>query len=81
MTQFHPNFIGLTGSKEAIAAIAKKYRVFYRKAEEEGSTQYLMDHSNFIYFMSPEGRFLTMFRGGADPRVIAKTVTKYIKGT
>jgi protein SCO1/2 len=78
VAQFHPRFIGLTGSLEAIAAVAKSYRVFYRKAKDENASEYLMDHSNFIYFMGDHGRFLTMFRGGTNPEAVAKTMAKYI---
>ena len=78
VAQFHPRFIGLTGSLEEIAAVAKGYRVFYRKAKDEDANEYLMDHSNFIYFMDDDGRFLTMFRGGTNPKAAAKTIMKYL---
>ena len=79
VTQFHPQFIGLTGSLEEIAAVAMSYRVFYRKAKDENASEYLMDHSNFVYFMGPDGEFLTMFRGGTIPEALAETMTKYIE--
>lgn len=79
VAQFHPRFIGLTGSLKEIAAVAKSYRVFYRKAKDEDTSEYLMDHSNFVYFMGADGGFLTMFRGGTDPEAVAKTMLKYIE--
>lgn len=79
VVQFHPSIIGLTGTKQEIANIAKRYRVFYRKVEDDSASEYLMDHSNFIYFMGPGGKFLSMFRGGTDPVAIAKTITKYVE--
>jgi protein SCO1/2 len=79
VTQFHPQFIGLTGSLEKIAAVANSYRVFYRKAQDEDASEYLMDHSNFVYFMGDNGGFLTMFRGGTNPEAAAKTMMKYIE--
>ena len=79
VAQFHPKMVGLTGTQQQIADIAKKYRVFYRKAEEAGSSEYLMDHSNFFYLMGPDGKFLSMFRGGTDPAAIAGTIAKYVK--
>lgn len=79
VAQFHPAMVGLTGTEQQIADIAKQYRVFYRKAEDEGSSEYLMDHSNFIYLMGPDGEFLSMFRGGTNPGAIAKTITKYVE--
>src|SRR3990170_5691873 len=42
---FGPNFVGLTGSPEAIAAAAKAYRVAYAKVENKGSaSDYSVDH-------------------------------------
>ena len=79
VAQFHPKMVGLTGTQQQIADIAKKYRVFYRKAEEAGASEYLMDHSNFFYLMGPDGKFLSMFRGGTDPAAIAGTIAKYVK--
>ena len=63
---------------EQIAQIARRYRVFYQKSVDEASTEYLMDHSNFIYLMGQKGEFLTMFRGGTSAETIAKTMLKFI---
>lgn len=79
--QFHADMVGLTGTPEEIASVAKSYRVYYRKAEQPGSTEYLMDHSGFVYLMGPDGEFLTMFRGNTDPNAIAKTIASYIDKT
>ncbi|MEL0021877.1 MAG: SCO family protein [Rickettsiales bacterium] len=76
--QFHPKFVGLTGTPAEISAVAKSYRVFYRKANEDNSTEYLVDHSSFVYLMGPNGEFLTMFRGATDPAAMAKTIAAYI---
>ncbi len=79
VAQFHPTMVGLTGTDQQIAHIAKQYRVFYRKAEDASASEYLMDHSNFIYLLGPDGKFLSMFRGGTDPAAIAKTIAKYVE--
>jgi len=77
--QFHPKFVGLTGTPAEISAVAKSYRVFYRKANEDNSTEYLVDHSSFVYLMGPNGEFLTMFRSATDPAAMAKTIAAYIE--
>ena len=79
VAQFHPKMVGLTGTQQQIADIAKKYRVFYRKAEDTSASEYLVDHSNFFYLMGPDGKFLSMFRGGTDPAAIAETIAKYVE--
>ena len=56
---FGPRLMGLTGTPEEVAAIAKAYRVYYAKAgNTASSTDYLMDHSSIIYLMGPDGRFV-----------------------
>lgn len=48
VAEFHPNLIGLTGNLEEIKKVARAYRVYYMKTEEEGS-DYLVDHSIVMY--------------------------------
>ena len=56
---FGPRLLGLTGTPEEVAAVAKAYRVYYGKAANaSGSADYLMDHSSIIYLMGPDGRFV-----------------------
>jgi cytochrome oxidase Cu insertion factor (SCO1/SenC/PrrC family) len=65
MANFHPRFVGLTGSEAEIAAAAKAYRVYFRKVESPGSP-YLMDHTSLVYLMDPEGNYVTHFPYGTD---------------
>lgn len=66
---FHPQIRGLTGTPEQIDAAAKAYRAYYKKvsAEEAGTSDYLMDHSAFIYLMDRNGTFVRVFGHGVDP--------------
>ena len=45
---FHPTFIGLTGSEEDIATVAKKYQTFYLKQKVESEAGYLMAHTDVV---------------------------------
>lgn len=58
---FHPKLIGLTGTPEQTKAAAKAYRVYFAKVESEDQNDYLVDHSSYIYLMSPEGEFIKHF--------------------
>lgn len=56
---FGPRLMGLTGTADEIASVAKAYRVYYAKAGNSTSgSDYLMDHSSIIYLMGPDGRFI-----------------------
>ena len=60
---FGPRLIGLTGSPEQIAQVAKEYRVYYAEHRTgPGPGDYTMDHSSIIYLMSPEGKFIAPIR-------------------
>jgi cytochrome oxidase Cu insertion factor (SCO1/SenC/PrrC family) len=81
VANFHASLVGLTGSPEEIAGVAKAYRVYYAKAKTEGSdTDYTVDHGSLIYLMDPEGKFVTHFTYGTDPEKLAQGLAKAIGG-
>ena len=53
---FHPRLVGLTGSEAEIAAVAKEFAIFYRKAEQPGATEYLVDHARQAMLFDPAGK-------------------------
>ena len=73
VANFNPRFVGLTGSAEQIAAVAKAYRVYYAKAKgwEKAGDSYLMDHSSIIYLMGPDGKFVQHFTYTTDASGLA----------
>jgi protein SCO1/2 len=76
---FGPNFVGLTGSPEAIAAAAKSYRVAYSKVEnKESAGDYSVDHSALVYLMDPEGRYVTHFSYGLSADQMAEKLVKLL---
>lgn len=77
-TNFHPNFIMLTGSEADIDSAMKSFRVFASKSTEEtNGTDYLMDHSTFIYLMDKEGKFLQQFPHSTEPERLATAIQKH----
>lgn len=78
--QFNPRLVGLTGSAQDIAAIAKEYRVYYEKVKDDSSSDdYSMDHSSIIYLMGPDGGFLTFFPPGTSPEKMAEKIKSLIQ--
>jgi protein SCO1/2 len=71
---FDPRLVGLTGTAEQIAAVAKAYRVYYAKVTPKESTDYLMDHSAFVYLMGPDGTLRALFRPGMSPQELAEAI-------
>ena len=76
---FGPNFVGLTGSPEAVAAAAKAYRVAYAKVEEQGTADgYTVDHSALVYLMGTDGEYVTHFAYGTSADKMAETLARYL---
>jgi protein SCO1/2 len=79
ISNFHPRFVGLTGTPEEIAAAARSYRVFYSKLEDSsGPDTYLMDHSTITYLMDKQGKFLKHFSYSTDAAALARDLEKLI---
>jgi cytochrome oxidase Cu insertion factor (SCO1/SenC/PrrC family) len=77
---FHPRLVGLTGTPDEIASVAKTYRVFFSRVENSASDTYLMDHSTIMYLMDPQGRFLKHFSYTTDAAALANALAEAISG-
>ena len=53
---FHPRLIGLTGTPDEIAKVAKDFVVLYNKEEQKGASGYLVSHSRTPYLFGPDGK-------------------------
>ena len=74
---FGPQFVGLTGSVEAIKDVEKKYRVYATKRPlEKGG--YGMDHSSVLYLMGPNGKLVSFYDEAISPDDLAKELRQKI---
>jgi cytochrome oxidase Cu insertion factor (SCO1/SenC/PrrC family) len=78
---FDDRLVGLTGSVADIAAVARAYRVYYAKAERKDTTQYLMDHSSFLYLMGPDGKLRGLYRPGSTAQELTATLRSRLAGS
>ncbi|XP_020587653.1 protein SCO1 homolog 1, mitochondrial [Phalaenopsis equestris] len=76
--EFHPDLIGLTGTPSEVRQVARAYRVYYMKTEEEGS-DYLVDHSIVMYLMDPNMEFVKFYGKNYDVDSLADGIIKEIK--
>ena len=71
---FPTGVIGLTGTPEQTAQVAKEYRAFYQKVGEgEG---YTMNHSLTVYLMGPDGQFRSAVAHDLGPDKTAKLIER-----
>lgn len=78
---FHPRMQGLTGTPEQVAEVARRYRVYYAKVQRPDMTDYLMDHSSFIYLVGPDSRVRALFRPEMRPEDMAAAIAAQIGAT
>lgn len=78
VSAFHPRLIGLTGSAEEIASVAKKYLIIYDIRNDEGSTEYLVDHSRQAYLFGPDGEPLALLPFDGTPQDVADEIARWV---
>eukprot|EP00249_Psilotum_nudum_P013544 c24390_g1_i1 orf=226-1335(+) len=76
--EFHPRLVGLTGTANDIKEVARGYRVYYMKAEEDKS-DYLVDHSTITYLMDPNMEFVKFFGKYYDVKSLSDEILKEIR--
>jgi protein SCO1/2 len=64
---FHPRLIGLTGTPDQIAKVAKAHGVYYSKGEVQPEGGYAVDHSRLVLLFGPDGKPIALlsFEKGA----------------
>jgi protein SCO1/2 len=75
LSAFGPRWVGLTGTPDEIAAVAKEYRVFYRINDSEGEN-YTVDHSGVVYLLKPDGTYLANYSLANSPDMMAADLTR-----
>lgn len=53
--RYHPRLIGLTGTADEIASVAKSFVINYQKQEGSSPDNYLMGHTQLAFLMGPKG--------------------------
>lgn len=76
---FHPKIIGATDTPETIAAIAKRYGVFYavQKVATAGEG-YVVDHTADTLIVDPTGHLVGKIPHATPPDQVAVAIRKYL---
>jgi protein SCO1/2 len=77
LSSFDRHVVGLTGDPAAIAAVAKAYRVYYKKVPLDAGS-YTMDHTAIVYLMDKDGRFVAPFSLKRGTEAAAADLRRYL---
>lgn len=79
VSAFDPRMIGLTGSPDAIAQVAKEYRVFYQAQPANADGQYVVQHSDQALLFGPDGKPIAILPLADGPQAVAATLEQWVQ--
>ncbi|WP_313073524.1 SCO family protein [Melaminivora sp.] len=72
MANFDPSFVALRGTPEQLAAVARDFKIYYKRVDGSTPTSYTMDHSAGNYVYDTTGRLRVYHRyGSGAPALLA----------
>ena len=75
MANFDPAFLALRASSaEQLAAMAKDFKVYYKKVEGQAPGNYTMDHAAASYVYDTQGRLRLYSRYGSGPGALGSDI-------
>ncbi|WP_404373288.1 SCO family protein [Sphingomonas sp. MMS24-J45] len=79
VSAFHPRMVGLTGTPEAIAAVAKAYGIYAEAEKPNAEGGYLVAHSRFAYLMDPAGKPVALLPQDKTPKDVAAELDRWVR--
>lgn len=74
MGNFDPTFLALRPTPQELPALAKEFKVYYKKVEGKTPTSYSMDHSAGSYLYDTHGKLRVYARHAAGAQAMAEDV-------
>jgi protein SCO1/2 len=81
VSNFDPSFLALRTTPDKLTALAKDYKVFYKKVDGQTATSYTVDHSAGSYVYDTQGRLRLLTHYGSGAQVVAKDIALLFKET
>ena len=79
MANFDPSFLALyAADADKLAALAKDYKVYYKKVVGKTPTSYTMDHSAGMYIYDTQGRLRLYSRYGSGAGALADDIRRLL---
>lgn len=74
---FHPAVIGVTGTADDVARVARLYGAAYARQNTAGAG-YVVDHSAWTYVVAPDGRLAARIPHGASVEETLAEIRRYL---
>ena len=76
---FHPAIVGLNGTPEQIAQVARQYGVRYMKQKPNDGGQYAVDHSSLTYLIAADGKLAASLPYASPPQHIVDAIRAQLR--
>ena len=76
---FHPRLVGLTGSEQEIAEVARRFAVYYRHGEPGPDGAYLVDHLRAAVLYGPQGEPIAIIPHDQGPAGVAAELDRWVR--
>jgi protein SCO1 len=76
---FHPRFVGLTGSEADVDAVVRAYGAIVTRQKPNAQGGYLVDHSRNAVLFGPQGQPLVILPQGEGPKAIADELARWVR--
>ena len=78
MANFDPTFLALYTTPEKTVALAKDYKVYFKKVDGPTPTSYTMDHTAGSYVYDTTGKLRLFVRYGTKPELTAADIRRLL---
>ncbi|CAM8669114.1 Copper chaperone SCO1/SenC [Comamonadaceae bacterium] len=79
MENFDPTFLALYTTPEKLEALAKDFKVYYKRVNGQTPTSYTMDHSAGSYIYDTQGNLRLFTRYGSGAQALATDIKQLLK--
>lgn len=79
LTNFNADIQGLTGHEQDLEKVWNAYGVYRETVDQQGSDDYLVDHSSRIYLIDQQGNLRLTYTFGTESEAIAGDISYLLK--
>lgn len=75
VTYFHPDFVGVTGTQDQLARLARGLGIVYARAKRSSDDpNYLVDHSASMLLVGPDAKLHAVLSAPHEPALLARNL-------